>query len=557
MYSEAPKVPEIQDADKTEQVVQAEVAIHPPADVERAEKVQAKTWLAIICLGATYGCCQGINLIPLNVVNVIQADLGNPVLASWIGTGYSITLGVGILVANSLADLLGRRWFIICGGILTAVGNIVGATASRTSSVVVATSILGFAQGGVTCTIPAASELIPKKYRGYVVGLMNLCLGVWSMSGNLVGHSLAVHTAPGWRSVFWMSLAINAAATLGVCFTYFPAPPLASFRATGQTFLKAMDWIGLFAIVTFQVLVSLGITWITTYGATSARFLAPFLVGIVVAVALGFHQAYLAKNPFLHPFLFRRVRTFTMMCVIALVGGMLFYSLSVFFSTYLELLFDGDNQVKIGVDNLPMAVLVNFGGVSSALTLPILGPLVGTRVMMVVGVLFQVLFIPLMCLVGVHGRSMALAFSALGGFGIGIMETLTILVIQYASPDEYLGFAYGILGLCRGIGGSAGTAIYVTIFSSKSATLVPERVSAAAVAAGLPKSSIAQLLGILTGVVSEPITSVPGINAQIIAVSTLALKKAYLASFKYVWLTSIPFGVISLLCALATKDVSK
>ncbi|OAL23192.1 hypothetical protein AYO20_11060 [Fonsecaea nubica] len=196
MYSETPKVPEIQDADKPEQVVEAEVAIHPPpAGVERAEKVQAKTWLAIICLGATYGCCQGINLIPLNVVNVIQADLGNPFLASWIGTGYSITLVVGILVANSLADLLGRRWFIICGGILTAVGNIVGATVSRTSSVVVATSILGFAQGGVTCTIPAASELIPKKYRGYVVGLMNLCLGIWSMSGNLVGAWASLHVS--------------------------------------------------------------------------------------------------------------------------------------------------------------------------------------------------------------------------------------------------------------------------------------------------------------------------------------------------------------------------
>jgi hypothetical protein len=45
-----------------------------------------------------------------------------------------------------------------------------------------------------------------------------------------------------------------------------------------------------------------------------------------------------------------------------------------------------------------------------------------------------------MCIPGVMGagKSTALAFSALGGFGIGIMELLTILLIQYACPDEFM-----------------------------------------------------------------------------------------------------------------------
>ena len=60
---------------------------------------------------------------------------------------------------------------------------------------------------------------------------------------------------------------------------------------------------------------------------------------------------YVAKNPLLHPALFKRVRTFSMMCVIGLVGGMLFYSIEVFFATLLQTLYDGDDQVQIGVDS--------------------------------------------------------------------------------------------------------------------------------------------------------------------------------------------------------------
>ena len=71
-----------------------------------------------------------------------------------------------------------------------------------------------------------------------------------------------------------MSLGINGAATIGVALTYFPATPLASFRASGKTFRRDFDWVGLVGIVSVAVLILLGIIWITTYGPTSAHFLA-------------------------------------------------------------------------------------------------------------------------------------------------------------------------------------------------------------------------------------------------------------------------------------------
>ncbi|KIV81309.1 hypothetical protein, variant [Exophiala sideris] len=550
------KVLDVPDAETVEKVSDAGLATAHPELVDHPEPVKSKTWLAIIFLALSYACAQGINLIPVNVTNIIEADLGQPELATWIGSGYALALGVGILIANSLSDLLGRRWFIIGGGLLIVVGNIVGATAKSMPAVVAGVILMSVAQGGSTVTISAAGELVPKKYRGYVIGAMQTGLGVWIVAGSLIGHKLAVSTGPGWRSVFWMGAGINAGTTIGVALTYFPARALASFRTSGQSFLRTFDFVGLFGVIIVQVLICLGITYVQIYGAKSAHFLAPFLVGIVLIIPLVLHQTYIAKNPMLHPDLFRRVRTFTLVCVVGLVGAMLFYSIEDFFSTYLQILFDGDDQIQIGVDNIPFALGTNTGGVLAAVLLPVLGPLIGTHSMLTIGVAFQLVFIPLLCVPGLSGKSMVYAFSFLGGFGIGVMEVMTIMLVQYAAPDEYLGFSYGILGVMRGIGGSAGTSIYVTIFSSRATTLVPQYVAKAALLGGLPASSLPRLLEILTGALQAPLSSVPGATTEIIEASALALKQAYLRAFRYVWLTCIPFGFIALVCAVCTKDLS-
>ena len=108
------------------------------------------------------------------------------------------------------------------------------------------------------------------------------------------------------------------------------------------------------------------------------------------------------------------------------------------------------------------------------------------------------------------------------------------------------------------MGGSVGTAIYSTIFQSKAATLLPARVAAVALAGGMPASSLPAFIGVLTGAVSgTPITDVPGATPEIIQASTVAVKEAYLQAFRWVWITSIAFGIVAFLCAAATKDVSR
>lgn len=74
---------------------------------------------------------------------------------------------------------------------------------------------------------------------------------------------------------------------------------------------------------------------------------------------------------------------------------------------------------------MPLNAGMNFGGVSAALLLPFRGPLVGTTSILAVAVMFQLIFIPLMCVPGVHDLGMALAFSGLAGIGISFFLSLS------------------------------------------------------------------------------------------------------------------------------------
>jgi MFS family permease len=277
--------------------------------------------------------------------------------------------------------------------------------------------LLGLNQAGALNILSAVAELVPTKHRGYVIGTLNFSAGAFVICGSLIGQEMAIHTGPGWRSVFWFVLATNIVAT-GLCFlTYFPAAPLGAHGRTKMEILRNFDYLGLLGLMSTSTLMLMGITWVPQYGATSPYFLGPFIVSVVLMLATGVYEAFFANNPLLHPFLFRRIRSFTLILVVSFVGGMLFYALQAFWPTYLALIFNGNNGRQTGIDGIPFGVGTQLGGVGSAMLLPILAPKIGTQWLLTIGVLLELIFIPMMYLVDENRKSMALAFTFLGGIG--------------------------------------------------------------------------------------------------------------------------------------------
>jgi hypothetical protein len=140
----------------------------------------------------------------------------------------------------------------------------------------------------------------------------------------------------------------------------------------------------------------------------------------------------------------------------------------------------------------------------------------------------------------------AVAFGAIAGFGIGGVLVPAATIAITVTPDAFIATTVALSLSIRVIGGSIGYSIYYNIFANKLKSKLPPIVAAAVVKAGLPLTSVYSFIGTL---VTNPkmLSEVPGVTPAVIEAATIATRWAYSESLKYVWYTSITFGVLSVL----------
>lgn len=114
---------------------------------------------------------------------------------------------------------------------------------------------------------------------------------------------------------------------------------------------------------------------------------------------------------------------------------------------------------------------------------------------------------------------------------------MTLLI----EPQDF-GLTTGVLGSLRALGGAIAQSLYVSILSNELKKNIPKYVAEAAMAAGLPQSSLPRFLTALS--VGLSVERIPGATSSIITAATAALKIAYAQSFRIVFFCTIPFSLI-------------
>ena len=99
--------------------------------------------------------------------------------------------------------------------------------------------------------------------------------------------------------------------------------------------------------------------------------------------------------------------------------------------------------------------------------------------------------------------------------------------------------------------------IYLAIYNGKLSTNMPSKVTAAVLAAGLPETSVPQMLRAATNGTAAAFRAVPGANATIIAAAQAGRKSAWAASFSTVYLSTIAFGATALIISWFATDISE
>jgi len=146
--------------------------------------------------------------------------------------------------------------------------------------------------------------------------------------------------------------------------------------------------------------------------------------------------------------------------------------------------------------------------------------------------------------------------------GIGCAGPLTLLVacVQFTAPHAFLSTATGLAFSARAIGGAFGTAVIYAVINSRIATHYAGDVGAAAVAAGLPQSSVAALLKSMKGATATTAKGqgVPGANAEIMKAAWSASYWSYARAYRLGWWSVVPFvamATISVACMKGVKDL--
>jgi hypothetical protein len=148
----------------------------------------------------------------------------------------------------------------------------------------------------------------------------------------------------------------------------------------------------------------------------------------------------------------------------------------------------------------------------------------------------------------------AIAQGFIGLTMIGIIDNITFPGVTLLWEAQDIGLATGVLGSIRGMGGAIAQSLYVTILTNKATAYSAEYIPAAATGAGLPASSLTALFTALT---TGDFSQVPGITDKIIAAVGAASQRVYADAFQMVFLATIPFSVLLVICACFVPDMDK
>jgi EmrB/QacA subfamily drug resistance transporter len=403
-------------------------------------------------------------LLDVSIVNVALPSIQRDLVASasavqWVISGYALTIGLTLVPAGRLGDVLGRRRMFLIGLSSFVLTSALSGAAPTIGLLVAARLLQGVAAGTL---IPQNSGLIQELFqgaeRGRAFGILGATVGLATATGPVVGGLiLTVFTgADAWRWVFYVNVPIGLVALL-LAARILPA--LAHARPS-RTHLDLVGSL-LLGVGVFGLLLPL----VNADSGGLSRL--GWLMGVAVVLLIGFARwevrtARRGRAPLLDPGLVR-VPGYAAGSTIGLVYFVGFTGvwlvLALFFQHGL-----GYSPLRSGLAVTPFAL----GAAASAVIAGRLVTRLG-RWLTASGLTATVAGFAVTALLLRHAHGDAAAWGAaapllVAGLGSGMVISPNItLTLQYV-PTRMAGAAGGALQTAQRIGSAIGTALLATIF---------------------------------------------------------------------------------------------
>jgi MFS family permease len=482
----------------------------------------------------------------------ITKDLGTSSATGWLPTANTLAIGAVAPFVGYLQDLFGKRYIALFGATLLCVGCIILGTAHSFGQGVAGMAISGAGAGiGELTGLAGLAEIVPVKHRGYSLAALTAFVFPFTP---YVMYSQLLSTYVTWRWGCWISLIYNAITAFGLAVTYFPQAHVRAEGFTRMEILKRIDFLGGFLSITgltlFLVALQAGGY---THPWESAYVLCTLLIGFAMIVVWILWEWKGTAHPMVPMQLFQGQRVVSLAYAVAFVAGMNFFSVLNFWPLMISMVWDAD-PVHVGLRGLAAGLSVTVGAIffnSLLSTYP-----GGSRWILAIAAGILCCFGGSMAIVTPENELAVIALGTVSGFGMGGLIVPSATVAMIAAPDALITTCAALSLSVRAVGGSIGYSIYYSIFANKLTVNLPTYVAEYAVSAGLPIADAEYFVyTFLTA--PENIAQVPGITPAVIAAAAKGVQWAYAESLKYVWYTSIAFGVLATVCALLLPNTAR
>ncbi|KAF2162595.1 hypothetical protein M409DRAFT_58019 [Zasmidium cellare ATCC 36951] len=498
---------------------------------------------------------------PPAVLSYIGASLDASERQTWITNSLSLVQAVlGPIIASASDTFQARKIILVSTCTISFIGCAIAPGAQSIARLIAAQTLIGFGFAAVPLAYCVPSEILPRKWRPAVQGVMNIAASIGAISGPLIiGALTRSDLVNGWRDFYWVQFALWGLTALGLLFGYRPPK-----RHTRYDHLSLWQKIGQLDLIGFSLLTT-GLALFLTgmnlggeqYPWSNARVLATLIIGIALLVGFGLYEWKGTATGILHHELFRNEeghgRAFALCVMLIFIEGILLFAVVIFYPILTVNLFETDPFLQVAraqpfwVANLFVTGL--YGYWSTRLR--------SLRAPLAVGFLLLTAGAVGLATVQPSDSTSAIVFDGLAGIGFGSPLVLIVAAVQLAVPHHLIATATAVTTSARAVAATIFTASYFAAYSDRAARFVPQDVAPAALGAGLPSSSLMPFVAGLSAHNQTALSSIPGVTPAIISAGTAALKQAMAGSIRVVYIIAAPFGAVAVIACFFLGDLSK
>ena len=414
---------------------------------EPVSKAQTRRGLVIAAVMAAMVMVAIEATIVSTAMPQIAAQLGGLHLYSWVFSSFLLTQTAATVVFGKLSDIYGRRPMLLVGIAVFLAGSILCGFATTMPALIAFRLIQGVGAGAVQPVgITVVGDLYPTHERGKVQGYLASVWAVSAVLGPLVGGLIVRHVS--WAWIFWINIPIGLAAAAG--FVLFLHERVSRNR-------RPLDAAGaaLFTLAITALMLSLTVTGPNAGLEAVCAFLVFLALGWAFIV-----QERRAPDPMIALGLWSR-RTLAACNAAALLSGMALMGLTTFLPMYVQGVM-GRSALVGGFALTAMVVGWPIGATLAARSFMRFG----LRPILVLGGLLMPVGALAFVVLSSGGTPVTAGFGSLVmGFGMGLLSTASMVLIQDSVDWSQRGSATASNIFARNLGSTLGAAVLGAVFN--------------------------------------------------------------------------------------------